>query len=306
MEKDINKIIVERRNPLYNKTWITVLEMGNLLGIKKTERYYLLKKGLFESKTIAGQLRVNVDSFERWYANQTRYHKVTGEEPGKDLKAWSYSIQDISDILDISESVVYDLIKKDNIEVILVDNVKRVTKEAFEKWYKGQTRYRTREDKRNDRAVENASISMPDMARLLGIERSEVYRILSGKEYGHLFEVFTLADRKRITKKSFEDFLDIQNEYKLINTKYYKSIRKKNYKSRKKKKVKDRISNLIGDREYLTVEEASLIANMSRSSISRYYRERVFTALKIGPNVRIQRDSFEKWITEKEKKEKGK
>nr|WP_296052645.1 hypothetical protein [uncultured Blautia sp.] len=29
----------------------------------------------------AGKMRINIASFEKWYANQIKYHKVTGEEP---------------------------------------------------------------------------------------------------------------------------------------------------------------------------------------------------------------------------------
>ena len=35
----------------------------------------------------AGKIRINIVSFEKWYANQIKYHKVTGEEPGKKLKS---------------------------------------------------------------------------------------------------------------------------------------------------------------------------------------------------------------------------
>ena len=68
------------------KKWMSVSEMGELLGLKKTDRYWLVHKNFFETKEIAGKMRVNIESFEKWYANQIKYHKVTGEEPGKKLK----------------------------------------------------------------------------------------------------------------------------------------------------------------------------------------------------------------------------
>ena len=57
---------------------MTVPEMGKLLGLKKTDRYWLVHKNVFESKEIAGKMRINIASFEKWYANQIKYHKVTG------------------------------------------------------------------------------------------------------------------------------------------------------------------------------------------------------------------------------------
>ena len=74
-----------KRRPTQKRTWMTVPEMGKLLGLKKTDRYWLVHKNVFESKEIAGKIRINIASFEKWYANQIKYHKVIGEEPGKEL-----------------------------------------------------------------------------------------------------------------------------------------------------------------------------------------------------------------------------
>ena len=88
VEEIISKISEDspyKRRPTQKRTWMTVPEMGKLLGLKKTDRYWLVHKNVFESKEIAGKIRINIASFEKWYANQIKYHKVTGEEPGKEL-----------------------------------------------------------------------------------------------------------------------------------------------------------------------------------------------------------------------------
>ena len=110
-----------KRLPPKEKTWMTVPEIGNLLGLKKTGRYWLVQKNYFECREIAGQMRVNIASFEKWYANQVKYHKVNGEEPGKNLKKWSYSISEVAKMLGISETTVYDLIRRDGIKTVTVD-----------------------------------------------------------------------------------------------------------------------------------------------------------------------------------------
>ena len=115
---------------------MTVPEMGKLLGLKKTDRYWLVHKNVFESKEIAGKIRINIASFEKWYANQIKYHKVTGEEPGKELKSWSYSVKEVADLLGVDEYLVYDLLKKNQMEAVIVDYWKRIPKESFQKWYK--------------------------------------------------------------------------------------------------------------------------------------------------------------------------
>ena len=43
---------------------MSVTEMGELLGLKKTDRYWLLHKNVFESREIAGKLRVNIASLK--------------------------------------------------------------------------------------------------------------------------------------------------------------------------------------------------------------------------------------------------
>ena len=44
-------------------------------------------------------------SFEKWYANQVKYHKVTGEEPGMELKSRSFSPREISEMPGILRSI---------------------------------------------------------------------------------------------------------------------------------------------------------------------------------------------------------
>ena len=167
-----------KRRPTQKRTWMTVPEMGKLLGLKKTDRYWLVHKNVFESKEIAGKIRINIASFEKWYANQIKYHKVTGEKPGKELKSWSYSVKEVADLLGVDEYLVYDLLKKNQMEAVIVDYWKRIPKESFQNWYKSQSQYRTKEDRKKDALLEDATITMPEMAQLLGTTRSAVYTIL--------------------------------------------------------------------------------------------------------------------------------
>ena len=93
-----------------DRIWMSVKEMGDLLGIRKTDRYWLVHKNVFETSTIRGKMWVNIESFEKWYANQVKYRKVTGEEPGLELKEWSLSPRDIAQLLEIPEYRAYELI----------------------------------------------------------------------------------------------------------------------------------------------------------------------------------------------------
>lgn len=209
VEEIISKISEEspyKRRPTQKRTWMTVPEMGKLLGLKKTDRYWLVHKNVFDSKEIAGKIRINIASFEKWYANQIKYHKVTGEEPGKELKSWSYSVKEVADLLDVDDYLVYELLKKNQMEAVIVDYWKRIPKESFQNWYKSQSQYRTKEDREKDALLEEATITMPEMAQLLGTTRSAVYTILDNPKYSHFFEFIGDAKLSEINTRFIERY----------------------------------------------------------------------------------------------------
>ena len=289
VEEIISKISEDspyKRRPTQKRTWMTVPEMGKLLGLKKTDRYWLVHKNVFESKEIAGKIRINIASFEKWYANQIKYHKVTGEEPGKELKSWSYSVKEVADLLGVDEYLVYDLLKKNQMEAVIVDYWKRIPKESFQNWYKSQSRYRTREDREKDALLEDATITMPEMAQLLGTTRSSVYTILDNPKYSHFFEFIVIAEKKRITKESFQKFLEGQDRYKLDPSNDYEELAQEqnialaNYRLKKLSQTGIRGSN--GNIKYLTFDEASYLAKVSRSMINKWADTGKFTSLTTG------------------------
>lgn len=56
-------------------------------------------------------MRIDLVSFEKWYANQVKYKKVDGEEPGKELREKSYSFKEAANILGIHDCDLYDIWK---------------------------------------------------------------------------------------------------------------------------------------------------------------------------------------------------
>lgn len=195
------------------KKTMSVAEMRTLLGLKKTESYWLVHKNCFDTITINGKMRVVIDSFEKWYANQVKHKKVDGPPPGEELRAMSYSISEIAALLGISDDSAYSLIERYHIETFMVDYWKRVRKDVFEEWYATQYRYRNQEDRALDDKLRETSISMPEMARALLIPRSKVYCILQSPKNAGAFAFVDVAGQKRITKDSFEAWYSSQNQY---------------------------------------------------------------------------------------------
>lgn len=58
------------------KKSMSVMEMGRLIGLKKTTAYWLVNKGLFEVRIVRGKQRGMVDSFNEWLEGQTHYRIV--------------------------------------------------------------------------------------------------------------------------------------------------------------------------------------------------------------------------------------
>lgn len=95
-----------------NKKSMSVPEMQRMLGLGKTDSYWLVKKNCFETIIVAGKMRIIVDSFEKWYANHLHYKKVDGSLPGEYWTAITMSVRETAELIGITESSLYDLLKK--------------------------------------------------------------------------------------------------------------------------------------------------------------------------------------------------
>ena len=124
------------------KKSMSVREMRRLLGLGKTESYWLVKKNYFDTVIIGGKMRVMVESFENWYANQLHYKKIIGEAPGKNWTSITMSIQETASLLGIAEGTLYDLMKKKPFKTVKVGMYTRIYINSFEDWYNSQSHYK--------------------------------------------------------------------------------------------------------------------------------------------------------------------
>ena len=147
-------------------------------------------------------------------------------------------------------------------------------------------------------------MTVPEMAQLLGTTRSAVYTILDNPKYSHFFEFIVIAEKKRITKESFQKFLEGQDRYKLDPSNDYEELAQEqnialaNFRRKKLSQTGIRGSN--GNIKYLTFDEASYLAKVSRSMINKWADKGKFTVIKVGSRVRIRRDEFEDWMEQRD------
>ena len=71
-----------------------------------------------------------------------------------------YTVQELQEILGVSRPTIYNLLKKNQMEAVIVDYWKRIPKNSFRNWYKSQSRSRTKEDREKDALLEDATITM--------------------------------------------------------------------------------------------------------------------------------------------------
>ena len=124
-----------KAEPATAKTTMSVREMQHLLGLGKMDSYWLLHKNFFEVILINSKMRIVISSFEKWYANQVKYHKVNGPPPGEELCKRSYSILEVAEILKVDSDTVYTLIRQGKLKAETVDFWMRIPKEEFKRWY---------------------------------------------------------------------------------------------------------------------------------------------------------------------------
>jgi predicted DNA-binding transcriptional regulator AlpA len=264
------------------KTTMSVPEMRELLGLKKTESYWLVHRGFFKTKIIGGQMRVDLESFEEWYRNQVKHKKINGENPGAELIKTSYSFQDAANLLGIHSATLYEIWKKENLETITVDFVRRIPIEVFENWYKNQIMYQKVDRMPCLVDLETDYIPLQQAADLLGITKEKLSVITRASRYKSVFEIRVFENKKWISKKSFQYFLNAQNVYQVP--------------SNGEEKNSERNVLSIETKEFISRAEAAALAGVTTATITKWMQLEKFPCVGAGRILRIQRNEFLQWV----------
>ena len=292
------------------KETMSVREMREILGIKKTDSYWLIKRQYFKTVIVDGKIRVDIKSFEDWYANQVHHRKVNGEEPGQKLMENSYSVRDISAMLGISEDSVLEMISRDKLPVIDIQHHWRVNKELFHQWYRNQDHYRTAEDRERDHPLEAASMTLPEMGIMLCVDRNGAYQIVKDNPQ---LEVIIIAGKKRVTIRSFEDWYASQEKYhKFVDLGPEERERFLQQhvddvvgKKIRKKYIKQTDKNKLNTKNVFSVSETAEIMAISTSAVKRLIQEGKLSAKRFGNQLKIPKEDILWIMTREESKRTG-
>lgn len=98
-------------------------------------------------------------------------------------------------------------------QFVKVDGQTRILKESFDAWYQSQSHYKKREDAAPQELLD-ATLSVGDVAKLLGIHRNSVYNMVNKQ---NLFTTTKANDKIRIYKDSFDAWYRSQNRHTIVN-----------------------------------------------------------------------------------------
>lgn len=161
--KEIESQSAYKRQPPPEKKYISVSEMGRLLGLKKTDRYWLVHKNFFKTEVILGKMRVELKSFEKWYGSQDDYHIVSDEMPetvksedNRRIEAYRravlerdghsrhigndayLTVNEAAVLAGVNPATVHKWIKKGKVEAVQSSKTIRIPRQEFEGWLQGR------------------------------------------------------------------------------------------------------------------------------------------------------------------------
>jgi len=182
----------------------------------------------------------------------------------------------------IHDCDLYDIWKNEKLEYITVDFVRRIPVDIFEKWYADQDVYRKVTHIPTAEELENDYICLQDAADLLGISREKLAKIARSEEIGRLLDSTICNNKRWITRKSFQLFLNAQNVYYILDD--------------GDDQEKDTVSLEI--KEYISRQEAAELAGVSVSTVTKWMQSGEFQCVGAGKVLRVHRQQFLNWLNE--------
>lgn len=268
------------------KRSMSVPEMRKLLGIKKTESYWLVHKNYFKTELINGTMRVDIASFEKWYANQTKHKKVTGEKPGAQLCAASYSFRDVANMLGEYDGTIYDLWNRKGLPTVTVNYRKRIPREIFDSWYENQNEYHKVDGPATIEEIEEKFILFREAAAMLKMTNEDLLTLIRKEKYKDLLEMRMFDNKRWISRRGFQDFLNLHDQYKIRQA---------------KNESGNVIRKFLSQKQYISKEEAARIAGVSKSTVAKWALKGMFPCRAAGYVMRIERIPFLEWVDENRK-----
>lgn len=128
---------------------------------------------------------------------------------------------------------------------------------------------------------------MQDAADLLGISREKLAKIARSEEIGRLLDSTICNNKRWITRKSFQLFLNAQNVYHITDDEDKK-------KESRGLQEKETLSLMV--KEYISRQDAAELAGVNVSTVTKWMQSGEFQCIGAGKVLRVHRQQFLKWL----------
>ena len=191
----------------------------------------------------------------------------------------SYKISDLCDLLHVSKVTAFEISKDPILNRQMIVGQYRILKKDFWKWYDNQTKYKVYDEPYDPEDYYTTA----DIAEMFNLKTEGAYQIIRRKKLrSDVSTRLVLVD-----KKVFHDWYLGQMRYQSDDPRLPKQWFEDTY------DIND-IKKFLGIR--------------SRSTVYHLYEKKYFTLIKFGSELRVEKESFDRWFasqTEYPKKKKG-
>lgn len=183
-------------------------------------------------------------------------------------------------MLGITTSSVYDLIHQAGLETVSISNRLRVLRDSYDVWYANQSHYRNAQDRERDRLIEQSSITVPEMGRMLGIDRRAAWKLHT--KAGKSLITIRVAGKPRVTKESFEAWYQGQSEYVKVSEQPMLSSKATATESKRLCNCPADSAMSIENKAFFMLNEAALLLGLHERDLYRMIQSHDIQGKKIG------------------------
>ena len=165
--------------------------------------------------------------------------------------------------------------------------MRRISVDIFEKWYADQDIYRKVIHIPTAEKLEKDYICLQDAADLLGISREKLAKNARNEQIGRLLDSTICNNKRWITRKSFQLFLNAQNVYHIMDG---------GDKQEESQMSQENETLSLEIKEYISRQDAAELAGVSVSTVTKWMQSGEFQCIGAGKVLRVHRQQFLKWM----------
>ena len=184
------------------------------------------------------------------------------------------------------DGTIYDLWNRKGLPTVTVNDRKRIPREIFDRWYENQNEYHKVDGPATIEEIEEKFILFREAAAMLKMSNEELLTLIRKGKYKDLLEMRMFDNKRWISRRGFQDFLNLHDQYKIRQA---------------KNESGSGIRKFLSQKQYISKEEAARIAGVSKSTVAKWALQGMFPCRAAGYVMRIERIPFLEWVDENRK-----